>query len=38
MVQNSERLNMTEKDITKIKVGKFDISITGIKQVLVELA
>jgi|WetSurMetagenome_2_1015567.scaffolds.fasta_scaffold22853_5 small redox-active disulfide protein 2 len=29
---------MTEKDITKIKVGKFDISITGIKQVMTELS
>jgi hypothetical protein len=29
---------MTEKDITKIKIGKFDISITGIKQVITELA
>jgi small redox-active disulfide protein 2 len=29
---------MKENDITKIKVGKFDISIAGIKQVIAELA
>ena len=29
---------MTEKDITKIKIGKFDISLAGIKQVITELA
>jgi hypothetical protein len=29
---------MTEKDITKIKAGKFDISIAGIKQLMAEMA
>ena len=29
---------MTEKDITKIRIGKFDISIIGIKEVIGELA
>jgi small redox-active disulfide protein 2 len=29
---------MAEKDITKIKVGKFDISIAGIKQLIAEIA
>ena len=29
---------MTEQDITRIRVGTFDISITGIKQVMTELA
>jgi hypothetical protein len=35
---NGERLSMAEKDITKIKVGKFDISISGIKQLMAEMA